>query len=135
MDHVDTSTSLNDKWTGKSMQGNRPVTVHGDPPPRRHRDRQPATRTPLKHRDGHARTVVDSGAGQGQDTSKVKGPGRTAVQVADSHHDYSQYLLHGNLKQPEVTVQVIHRLANGSVSPGPSVARMRRTCALPRVDA
>ena len=35
--------SLKDEWTGKSRQDNGPVTVHGDPPLRRHRDRQSAT--------------------------------------------------------------------------------------------
>ena len=46
--------------------GNGPVTVHDDPPLRRHCGRQPAT--PLGWRDaGARRQQVESGAGQGQE--------------------------------------------------------------------
>jgi hypothetical protein len=58
---------------------NGPVTVHSDPPLRRHRDRQLAT--PLGRRDVRACNLngpVDVELGQGQDKSKTlarKGPG------------------------------------------------------------
>ena len=54
------------------------VTVHSDPPLRRHRDRQPAT--PLRRRDVRAGIVVDAGARQGQDTPEVKGGRRQTRQ-------------------------------------------------------
>ena len=44
------------------------VTVHSDPPLRRHRDRQPAT--PLKRRDVRAGNRLTQGAWQGQEQDR-----------------------------------------------------------------
>jgi hypothetical protein len=49
----------------KSKHDNGPVTVHDDPPLRRHRDSQPAT--PPRAR----RQRVDAGGGQGQEQGQV----------------------------------------------------------------
>ena len=42
------------------MQDNGPVTVHVDPPLRRHSDRDHQQATLLKRRDGHAHTSMDA---------------------------------------------------------------------------